>query len=207
MAKKKSKQEFLNSVREEVVFLGFADEMLFAVEERLGLKKNYHILLFPGGIKEVISLLEADLDKDMSEQISRMAAKSDMRVREIIKESIKVRLKGNKEMLSQLSKYYFNLNNFTFAYKNFWRTVDQIWYVAGDQSTDFNHYTKRGLLFCVYKATFLHYVSSENDESTWGFLDKRIENALKIGKIKKFPKETIQKIKEKIPFIRLMNRK
>jgi ubiquinone biosynthesis protein COQ9 len=207
MTKKKLEQEFLNSVREEAAFLGFSDEMLFAVEEKMNLKKNYHILLFPGGIKELISLLEADLDKDMSEQISRMCAKSELRVRDKIKESIKIRFKGNKDILSQLNKYYFNLNNFTFAYKNFWRTVDQIWYISGDQSTDFNHYSKRGLLFCVYKATFLHYVNSENDELTWDFLDKRIENVLKIGKIKKFPKETIQKIKEKIPFIRLINRK
>ena len=207
MTKKDSKQKFLDCVKKEAVFLGWTEDMLFSVEKKLKLEKNYHILLFPGGVKEVVDLFEKDLDIAMIESFEKISGKDIMRVRDKIQEAIKIRFKGNKEILSQLNKFYFNLNNFTFAYKNFWRTVDQIWYLAGDQSTDFNHYTKRGLLFGVYKATFLHYVNSENDDSTWDFLDKRIENVLKIGKIKKFPSNAVQKIKEKIPFIRLMNRK
>lgn len=200
-----TRQKFLDTANQEVIFLGWSKEMLYSVEKKLGLEKNYHILLFPGGLKEVVSLFEEHLDKKMISEFSKL--QKNMRVRDKVKEAIKLRFKGNREVFAQLNKFYFNLNNFTFAYKNFWRTVDQIWYLAGDEATDFNYYTKRSLLFGVYKATFLHYVDSENDDVTWDFLDKRIENVLKLGKIKKFPKETIQKIKDKIPFIRLMNRR
>ncbi len=33
------------------------------------------------------------------------------------------------------------------------RTVDEIWYRAGDRSTDVNWYTRRGLLLSVYVST------------------------------------------------------
>jgi ubiquinone biosynthesis protein COQ9 len=61
-----------------------------------------------------------------------------------------------------------------------WRTVDAIWYAAGDTATDFNYYTKRALLAGVYGATLLHWLDdrSEDSTATWAFLDRRIAEAL-----------------------------
>ena len=36
-----------------------------------------------------------------------------------------------------------------------YRTVDTAWYAAGDTSTDWNFYTKRGLLAAVYAAALV----------------------------------------------------
>ncbi|MCH9753995.1 MAG: hypothetical protein K0T99_03755, partial [Alphaproteobacteria bacterium] len=73
-------------------------------------------------------------------------------------------------------------------------------------STDFNYYTKRGLLFAVYKSTFLHYINTDSEEDSWIFLEKRIENVMKIGSVKNIP-NLIDKVKDKLPFFRLRNRK
>ena len=34
--------------------------------------------------------------------------------------------------------------------KNLYKTVDNMWYLAGDNSTDFNFYTKRLTLALIY---------------------------------------------------------
>ena len=61
-------------------------------------------------------------------------------------------------------------------------TVDTIWYAAGDRATDYNYYTKRGLLASVYLSTLLHWLSdtSVEKDSTWAFLGRRIDEVMKI---------------------------
>lgn len=62
------------------------------------------------------------------------------------------------------------------------RTVDRIWQLAGDTSTDHNWYTKRGLLAGVYGATLLYMLNdtSEGHGATWDFLGRRIDDVMKI---------------------------
>jgi ubiquinone biosynthesis protein COQ9 len=61
-------------------------------------------------------------------------------------------------------------------------TVDAIWYAAGDAATDYNYYTKRGLLASVYGATLLYWLSdpSPGKANTWAFLERRIDDVMKI---------------------------
>ena len=56
------------------------------------------------------------------------------------------------------------------------RTVDAIWHAAGDRSTDFAWYTKRGVLTAVYSSTLLFWLrdGSEDDAATLAFLDRRM---------------------------------
>ena len=60
-----------------------------------------------------------------------------------------------------------------------------MWYAAGDTATDWNHYSKRALLATVYTSTVLYWLSDEGDDEgdfpdTWGFLDRRISDVLKV---------------------------
>ena len=74
----------------------------------------------------------------------------------------------------------------SFATACHWRTADHIWRLAGDASTDFNYYTKRGLLLAVYCTTWLYWLqdSSAEQRDTDGFLKRRIDNALSVGRFK-----------------------
>ena len=60
------------------------------------------------------------------------------------------------------------------------------WYAAGDQSVDFNFYTKRATLAGVYSATVLFWLNdrSEGSAATWEFLDRRLDDVMKIEKLK-----------------------
>ncbi|XP_058058535.1 ubiquinone biosynthesis protein COQ9, mitochondrial [Anopheles bellator] len=57
--------------------------------------------------------------------------------------------------------------------------VDDICYYAGDRSVDFNWYTRRIGLACIYKTTELYMLqdNSAGFERTWKFLERRMEEA------------------------------
>ena len=67
-----------------------------------------------------------------------------------------------------------------------WRTADVMWRIAGDTSTDYNHYTKRMMLGGVYASTFLVWLDDQTEgwTETGSFLDRRIDDVMKIEKLK-----------------------
>lgn len=62
---------------------------------------------------------------------------------------------------------------------------DEIWYFAGDQSTDASWYTKRAILTGIYASTELHLLSDQSpgSEATWAFLDRRVEETIALGEM------------------------
>ena len=70
--------------------------------------------------------------------------------------------------------------------KAIWGTADKIWDTLGDMSEDVNWYTKRATLAGVYSATVLYWLGddSTDNQATWAFLDRRIEDVMRIEKVK-----------------------
>jgi ubiquinone biosynthesis protein COQ9 len=67
-----------------------------------------------------------------------------------------------------------------------WRSADRMWRIAGDRATDFNHYSKRGILSALYTSTMLVFLDDDTEGlvTTRGFLDRRIDDVMKIEKLK-----------------------
>jgi ubiquinone biosynthesis protein COQ9 len=67
-----------------------------------------------------------------------------------------------------------------------WRTADLMWRLAGDKSTDFNHYTKRMTLGAVYGSTLVAWLDDDSEGwiETADFLDRRIENIMQFERFK-----------------------
>jgi ubiquinone biosynthesis protein COQ9 len=69
-----------------------------------------------------------------------------------------------------------------------WRTVDRMWEAAGipGDRRDFSYYTRRATLTGVLVSTFLFWLEdqSEGFADTWAFLDRRIEDAMRIGRVR-----------------------
>ncbi|NXO03306.1 COQ9 protein, partial [Rhinopomastus cyanomelas] len=61
--------------------------------------------------------------------------------------------------------------------------IDDIWHYAGDQSTDFNWYTRRAVLTGIYNTTELVMMqdSSPDFEDTWRFLENRVADAMNMS--------------------------
>lgn len=66
------------------------------------------------------------------------------------------------------------------------RTVDSIWYAAGDETADFSWYTKRAILAGVYSSTLLYWLrdGSEGTADTLAFLDRRLAGVGRIGRLR-----------------------
>uniref|UniRef100_H3AHD2 Ubiquinone biosynthesis protein n=1 Tax=Latimeria chalumnae TaxID=7897 RepID=H3AHD2_LATCH len=60
--------------------------------------------------------------------------------------------------------------------------VDDIWYYAGDRSTDINWYTRRTVLAGIYNTTELVMLqdSSPDFEDTWKFLENRVNDTMNV---------------------------
>nr|MDJ0823383.1 COQ9 family protein [Paracoccaceae bacterium] len=67
-----------------------------------------------------------------------------------------------------------------------WRTCDRIWDALGDTSDDINWYTKRATLSGVYSSTVLYWLGDDSldNQATWEFLDRRIEDVMRFEKFK-----------------------
>ena len=67
-----------------------------------------------------------------------------------------------------------------------YKTVDNIWFLAGDNSLDFNFYTKRLILAGIYTAVLLYWFNDDNKDlkRTKSFLIKQIKRTSFIKKIK-----------------------
>jgi ubiquinone biosynthesis protein COQ9 len=68
-----------------------------------------------------------------------------------------------------------------------YRTVNAIWYAAGDTATDIGWYSKRATLAAVYAATLLHWLDDDTEDfaATWAFLDRRIADVMRFGRLRR----------------------
>ena len=83
------------------------------------------------------------------------------------------------------------------ATRSLYETVNTIWYWAGDTATDFNFYTKRGLLAGVYTSTLLFWLNDDSPDhaETWAFLDRRIADVMRIPQVS----QRFKKIRQRLP--------
>jgi ubiquinone biosynthesis protein COQ9 len=112
-----------------------------------------------------------------------------MKIRERIQRSVEARLEAvasNRESLRRALAILAMPQHVAAATRLGWRTVDLIWHRAGDTATDYNHYTKRGILFAVYGATVTVFLDDESEgfADTRAFLARRIEGIMRFEKAK-----------------------
>ena len=172
----------------QVPFDGWSQKSLMAAAENAGFGADAAARLFPGGVKEAVAHFMDLADRTMLEDLKALDLKA-MKIRMRITTAVRMRLERwtpNREAvrralaLSPLPSFAGN------SLRGWYNTVDVIWRAAGDSSTDFNFYTKRGLLAAVYASTVLFWLDdrSENCAATWAFLDRRIAEVMQFPQIK-----------------------
>ena len=177
--------KLLEAVLPHVAFDGWSHTALRAAAADLGIDEIQARNAFSGGPCELIEAFSADVDRRMLAVLeTRDLAK--MRVRDRITTGVRVRLEllaPHREAVGRGLCFLALPIHAPLATKCLYRSVDAIWRAAGDTSTDYNFYTKRLLLSGVYSSTVLFWLNdrSADRSETWSFLDRRIENALRLG--------------------------
>lgn len=170
------------------VFDGWSDQALAMAARELGVPANRASLCFPGGSVEMIDAWFDAIDIQMAhafplERIEGMKIRQ--RVRDLVFYRIEV-INPHKEALRRALAILAQPQNAMVAARLAWRAADRMWRIAGDRATDFNHYSKRGILSALYLSTLLVYLDDETDDllTTRGFLERRIDDVMNFEKLK-----------------------
>lgn len=164
----------------------------------LGLDRADALGIFPGGTAEVADAFAAYADRAMLAGLARHDVMA-LKVRERIHLGVRLRLEALepwRESVRRLLSFLSLPGRAGLSLRLGWRTADAIWHAAGDTATDFNHYTKRGLLLSVYGATLLYWLGDESEgrADTWAFLDRRIADVLKIPRYGRKAREAVGRV-------------
>lgn len=143
-------------------------------------------LLFPGGSADMVDTFCDLADRWMEQDAATLAeTRLTARVRGVIALRFE-RNRPHREAIRRALAVLALPMNARVAAACSARTVDSIWYAAGDESADFSWYTKRAILTGVYGTTLLYWLrdGSEDGADTLAFLDRRLAGVGRIGKLR-----------------------
>src|ERR1700761_267094 len=198
-ARKMSDEEMREAVLAKALphaaFDGFTDKVLQTAGEEAGVSKADLARLFEDGPISLIEFYSTATDAEMERRLAAMDLKA-MKIRARIATAVKTRLsilKPHKEAARRAAALLSLPMHAALGAKLVYRTVDAMWRAAGDTSTDFNFYTKRGILAGVYGSTAMRWFNdtSEDEKATDEFLAARIENVMQFEKFKAKAKEAL----------------
>lgn len=205
----------LEAALPHVPFDGWSLATLRVAAKDAGYDESMAALAFPGGVAELIDYWSVVADAKMI--LAYEAANTgEMRFRDRITFLVRARIDAvadHRDAVRRALTHVTRPSKAGTGIRGLYRTVDEMWYAAGDTSTDFSFYTKRGTLAGVYASTLLYWLDdrSEDASDTWAFLDRRIadvmripqkraklEEAARIGRYLPDPKRFMRKVSERL---------
>ena len=177
------KSELLAAALPHVVFDGWSQACFEKAIEDLGMDRSIALAIAPGGAVDLAVAFHEAGDQKMRRDYAD-AITDGLKVRAKVTLAVRLRLEAgaDKEIVRRGSSLFALPNHAAQGAKLIWGTADEIWNALGDTSDDVNWYTKRVILSAVYASTVLFWLGDDslNSESTWEFLDRRIENVMQI---------------------------
>lgn len=135
-----------------------------------------------------LALVYHHMGDEMMRTALRNAHLADLRFRDKVIYAVRARIEAisDKEAVRRGTTLFALPRHALDGTRAIWGTSDAIWTALGDTSQDINWYTKRATLAGVYSATILYWLgdTSPEHQSTWAFLDRRIEDVMRIEKVK-----------------------
>jgi ubiquinone biosynthesis protein COQ9 len=176
------------AVGENAVFDGWTGKAVEAAADQLGVDPAVARLAFPKDQAEMIDAYIAGVDAAMAAHFTPELIAA-LKVRERIRELVWFRLQvmaPAREAVRAALAILAMPQNAVQGLSIGWRSADLMWRLAGDTSTDFNHYTKRLTLSALYAATLLAWLDDQSEGwmETQAFLDRRIDDVMRFEKWK-----------------------
>jgi ubiquinone biosynthesis protein COQ9 len=189
------KQAVLAAALPHAAFDGFTDQVLQKAGTEAGVDAATLTRLFEGGPISLVEFYSTWADGEMEKKLAATDLKA-MKIRERIAAAVKARLAvlaPNKEAARRAAALLSLPMHAALGAKLVYRTVDAMWRAAGDTATDFNFYTKRGILAGVYASTAMRWLNDagEDEKATDEFLAARIENVMQFEKFKAKAKDAL----------------
>ena len=176
------------AVGENAVFDGWTGQAVESAAQQLGIDPVQARLAMPKTQTGMIDVYIQEVDRGLEAYFTpeRMAT---MKIREKFRALVWRRLEimgPAREAIRRALAVLAMPQNVPLALRISWRSADLMWRIAGDNSTDFNHYTKRMTLGAVYGSTLIAWLDDDSEGwiDTAAFLDRRIDDVMKFEKFK-----------------------
>lgn len=168
-----------------VPFDGWTHQVLQKAADEVGVNAAELMVLYPAGPADLLWQFSEMGETEMLARLTKHKLIT-MKVRDRIRTGVLCWLEAmapHKEAVQQALRSSLLPSHGWLSVKSLARLASSIWYEAGDQSTDFNYYTKRGLLMAVFGATVLFWLNDQSDdyEKTREFMGKQIDRVMQLG--------------------------
>ena len=182
----KKRQVVLRLAKEFVSENGLTKNCLENISKKYGLNTDETDLLFPQGNIDLIKFALEQLNNDLEvycRQIDLIRLPIHKRIRKVLLSKISLMNKDKPFYRSIFLNLLIPKKNFSLS-NQLYNSVDQLWFIAGDSSTDFNFYTKRLILSGIYSRVMLFFFNNNNQEELENILDESLKRVSKIPEIK-----------------------
>lgn len=182
-----ARDRVLNAALPHVAFDGWSMTTLRAGASEAGVPEALARALFPRGGIDLAVAFHRRGDAALTERLAREGL-SERRFRDRIAHAVRLRLElaGDKELVRRAATLFALPVHAADGAQALWGTSDVIWTALGDTVRDFSWWTKRATLSGVHAATVLFWLGDDSagNQATWAFLDRRIEDVMRIEKYK-----------------------
>ena len=170
-----------------VAFDGWSPATFRAAVRDSGVDPGLATALAPRGAVDLALAFHRQGDARMAERVAETDM-SQMRYRDMVAHAVRLRIEAaeDREAVRRGTTLFALPPYAALGTRALWNTADAIWTALGDTSDDINWYTKRATLSGVYGATVLYWLGDDSPDTrdTWAFLDRRIEDVMRIEKVK-----------------------
>lgn len=176
----------LDAALDHVPFDGWSETAFLAAARGAGIDPALARVLCPRGAVDLAVAYHRRGDAAMVAAIGKGLPEG-MRFRDRVAQAVRLRLaSADREIVRRGMTLFALPQHAATGSRLVWETADAIWRALGDSSEDVNWYTKRVSLAAVYSATLLYWLGDDGPDhaATWDFLDRRIEDVMRIEKFK-----------------------
>jgi len=211
MRDRETMNALLQAILPEVPFDGWTQAAMRKAAERMGLDPLELATLCPGGPRDLVAEFSHWADRETLRALEPLGL-AGMKVRKRVATGVRTRLSilmPHREAVRRALSLLAAPQNLGLGARLLYDAVDALWYAAGDTATDFNFYTKRGLLAGVYAATTLYWLDDRSPgfEATQAFLDRRLADVMAIPRLGGRVREFAARLPDPFLFLRLARRR
>ena len=183
-----ARDEILHAMLDNVVFDGWTDRSLKESLAATGYDSIIAARAFPNGMVDILAHFGAWADRAMTDMVEGEGEEFHRRrtgdkITHAMQRRFEV-LEPHKEAVRR-SLAVFALPPYApLGARLLYQTVDAVWRVAGDSSTDFSFYTKRAALAGILSSATLYWINdqSPDDEDTRSFVARRVSRLDRFGR-------------------------
>ena len=183
------KDEVLEAALMHAAFDGWGRRTLLNAAADAKMEPATVTRLFPRGTVSLLAWLDDWTDRKMLEAVEGEDLASlpvRVRIHRLVQARLRV-LEPHKEAVRRAALARGLSTNVGGSGRAVWHAADVIWERAGfamSPEEGFSYYSRRSLLVGILLSTFFYWLedTSEDYVDTWAFLERRIDDALKLGK-------------------------